>query len=226
MTTTTTMIVACAYCEREMSTSQIHKHESVCVFNPDIASAVRACMHGCAEGPFLPSYVTYDAERRHIEGLPSSGTILTAMGISSWDDLAPWAGLRPLSERLAYTLEELRRVSAQNHDGEIGPSAREWDTEIVPGAMTAKRLIEIHGAWSRVLAAAGLRYESRGYYLKRTKDRVRLGEIDSEEYIEEARRKVKTVEDDYPLLPGKWKRKTYALWPSGQPVTSLVYELR
>lgn len=222
----TPMIVACAYCDREMSTSQIHKHESVCLSNPDVANAVRACMHGCAEGPFLPNYVTYDKQRQYIEGLPSSGTILTALDVTSWEDVAPWVGLRPRSERMAYTLEQLRRVSVQNHDGRIGPSAREWDTEIVPGALTAKHLIEIYGAWSRVLAAAGLDYEARGYYLKRTKDRTRLGEIDSVEYIEEARHKAMNADKDYPLLPGQWKIKTYGRWPSGQPVTSLVYELR
>ena len=183
------MIVACEWCGREMATSQIQGHENICVHNPDVAEGVKACLHACADGPFMCARTEYDKARTEYENLPSSGTLLVSLGLPLWDDLAAWAGLLPATERIPYTLAEIRRLSESNHDGIVGPSSEEWRTYRTPGTLLAESLNNRFGGWAGVLAAAGLHQESRSYYINHSKKRARGGDAAVEEYVKTQREK-------------------------------------
>lgn len=103
-------------------------------------------------------------------------------------------------------------------NGAIG-SQRAYDTAraAYPGAAAAQTLAKRLGDWSKVAEWAGLEaHYNRGW----------INDNDLAEHVEELRAVAEHAEDDYPLMPGAWKRKTYALWPSRQIVTTIVYELR
>lgn len=219
------MLVACEYCDRELSTSQMTRHEAVCIHNPDVEASVRECIAYAALGPFMPSKAEYDNARTLFDNVPTARTLFAALE-TNWRGVAHWAGYRPQSERLEYTLEALRDISNELHNGIIGPSASEWDTQRPVAALSSQRMMERLGKWAEVLTAAGLVSGSRSYYMAHTRRRQIDASGDVDNYIADARRKARNVNAEYPLLPGRWRVKQYALWPAGQRVTSLVYELR
>lgn len=219
------VIVSCAYCDREMATSQIMRHETICIQNPEVAQITRECLRLSSDGDFIGTQRDYDETRQIYEGAPNAITLMQALDMS-WDEIAVWAGLRPHSERILYTLEKIRELSIAHHNGQIGPSSEEWRTYRSEGTLLAESLVKSFGSWHNVLLSAGLRMESRSYYIMHSKQMKTGGDERAEEYIKAQRQAAKTAEHGYPLLPGTWKRKSYALWPSGQAVTSTVYELR
>lgn len=106
---------------------------------------------------------------------------------------------------------------ASSVDGAIG-SQTAYDRARVayPGAASAQVLAKRLGDWAAVARWAGL----EAHY-----NRGGISDEALESHIDELRAFAEHAEDDYPLLPGTWKRKTYAVWPSRSVVTSLVYEL-
>lgn len=107
---------------------------------------------------------------------------------------------------------------ASSIDGAIGPQAAYNAARVAyPGAASAMAAVRHLGSWAAVARWAGLASHDRRNQI----DDDVLGA-----HVDELRAAAERAEDDYPLLPGTWKRKSYAVWPSRAMVTSLVYELR
>lgn len=107
---------------------------------------------------------------------------------------------------------------ASSVDGAIGPQAAYNAARAAyPGVPSAMAAVRHLGSWAAVAEWAGLASHDRRNQI----DDDVLGA-----HVEELRTAAERAEDDYPLLPGTWKRKAYAIWPSGATVTGLVYELR
>lgn len=219
------MIIPCEYCGREMRDSNIDLHQSVCIHNPDVRAVVFAALHSLAEGPFLPSRNTYNAEARRAEGLPQAATITGGLGLTTWDDLAPIVGLRPRSERDQYQIEELHRIAQEIHDGRYGPSQVEWEVHRGPATYRGQHLPRVFGVstWGDLLAFAGLAYGTKSYYMARSRQREEQAFADIDAYVL-ARQAAQA--EEYPLLPGVWKVRQTWDRKSGAFLPETVYELR
>ena len=228
------MIISCEYCGREMRDNNIELHQSACLHNPDVRSAVWSELHSNAEGPFLPTVSAYDAAAR-AAGLPISATITNGLGVAVWDDLAPLVGLRPRCERDQYQIEELHRIAQEIHDGRFGPSQVEWEVYRGPATYIGGHLPRILGVstWGDLLAFAGLAYGTKSYYMARSKEREARAFADIDAYVL-ARQAAQA--EEYPALPGVWKVRQ--IWDRkaervengrvrlGAFVPQVVYELR
>jgi hypothetical protein len=148
-----------------MRVSHIGKHESICIDDPEVEARTRKCFDAASDTVFLPSRTRYESvARSEFENVPSGGSLMRMLGIPTWNELAPWVGMLPHSERLSYSLNALRELSVDLHDGEVGPSTIEWMAHRSPGALSNAHLRELLGVWEDVLAAAGLRHEGLDYY--------------------------------------------------------------
>ena len=221
------MIIPCEYCGREMRDSNIDMHQSACLHNPDVRATVWATLHALAEGPFLPSRNTYNAESAQTEGLPHATTIVEGLGLTIWDDLAPLVGLRPRSERDPYQIEELHRIAQEIHDGRYGPSQVEWEVYRGPATYRGQHLPRVFGVatWGDLLAFASLEYGTKSYYMARSKEREARAELEVEAYIL-AQLNERTRTEAYPALPGAWKVRQTWDRKAGAYVSETVYEVR
>lgn len=155
----------CPHCEREIPPHNYSRHVPICPAQSHIEERVFSVLRayavaGCAPAPDRYGHLIINGE------MPGYGPLLNHYG--SWDALCALVGLRPPGElreaRRELSLDEMRRMSRELHDGRYGPSYAEFDAYKCEDALRASTLTTIYDGWENALAAAGLRYADRPYY--------------------------------------------------------------
>lgn len=138
-------------------------------------------------------------------GLPSSGAIAAVHGYAHFCALL---GLQMQTSDVpdyAAALEEVRRVSVDlDYPDGIACSRNDYDKHATSMVVRGDALLRHYdGHWSAVAAAAGLRAESRNYYMSVAYHRRMQRDADallaSLGEVAEQRKRIAAAEDEFPL---------------------------
>lgn len=163
----------CPHCGREMGAFRQETHLGACPKRPKIMARLAEILPEADNPGVIIAYNKYKVMRDADPELPSWTIMLAtwgewssvahAFGLVTWDEFEQRKGEAAL---LPATVAELQRLSNDLYDGKIGPNYTDYMEGVDPasGAQRVKTLVAKMGDWGNVLAAAGLKHESKTYY--------------------------------------------------------------
>ena len=166
---------SCPYCHLGLSTQNYDRHVDLCICRPEMLMNICYSLREVCTQGVICSRREYDRRLPSRFDLPRSKRLVEYFG--SWDKVADFFSLMPESMRRAVEHAEafylLNELSCDLHNGEIGPTRREFDHSRGVEMIGSQGLCSRLGDWDRVLSLAGLEKGSRTYYSRQTSRRLR-----------------------------------------------------
>lgn len=161
-------MIICRHCGQPAT----HRHQQVCLSSPAVRESVRQTLEDSSRPGFSHGEREYNVRRASTT--PSGVTLRNHLG--TWSDVAAAFGLvfvpqRVGDGRIDRTIAELRRLSAELHDGQIAPSKNEYRIYGDKGTAYEIGTIMKYHDFNDLCRLAGLTIANRSYYLRRTYQR-------------------------------------------------------
>ena len=217
----------CPHCNGLFPANTYKRHMRVCFDDPNVRDRIIAYLLDTAtDGTAIPQRDYAEAAPAH--GFPSLKLIATRFG--SWTQFVESIGLKSakatqdIDWEMVYT--ELRRLSAELHDGTIAPNQQEWDLfrelhSVKLYMLTRQR------RWEDICESAGLTLLRQKYYRNLNAERKRQWQsIQRKRDLCADTEHARTRAIDFPLA--HIDRGVKPIWDcfTKQYITAQVYELR
>lgn len=162
----------CPHCKQDYPNNLIKRHMAVCFSDPEIRDRAYRFMHEHAVNGVAITSDEYTVIAR-ANNLPGTHAIDNVFG--SWLNYLAAIGLKSRGDTQNIdwnaVYAELRRISADIHDGEICPSQNEWE---LFGDMDIPKYVLTHSrAWEEIAEAAGLTVMPQKYHRRQAQIRRR-----------------------------------------------------